>query len=83
MSFVSIENLQADRDAYTGARAYYYDVNSAKKREAIAGGGHNLKELRHTYADQQSAIAPPVPNGAACSVAAPPSATHWPGPGPS
>ena len=48
--------LQADRDAYTGARAYYYDVNSAKKLEAIAGGGDNLKELRHTYADQQSAI---------------------------
>lgn len=48
--------LQADRDAYTGVKAYYYEVNSAAKKEAIAGGGENLKELRHTYADQSSAI---------------------------
>lgn len=48
--------LQADRDSYDGVRAYYYDVNSAKKQEAIAGGGDNMKELRHTYSDQQSAL---------------------------
>ncbi len=48
--------LQADRDSYEGVRAYYYDVNSAKKQEAIAGGGDNLKDLRHTYSDQQSAL---------------------------
>ncbi|MGY1917808.1 phage late control D family protein [Pseudomonas tolaasii] len=48
--------LQADRDSYNGVRAYYYDVNSAKKQEAIAGGGENLKDLRHTYSDQQSAL---------------------------
>lgn len=48
--------LQADRDSYDGARAYFYDVNSAKKQEAIAGGGDNLKDLRHTYSDQQSAL---------------------------
>ncbi len=48
--------LQADRDSYNGVRAYYYDVNSAKKQEAIAGGGDNLKDLRHTYSDQQSAL---------------------------
>lgn len=48
--------LQADRDSYDGVRAYYYDVNSAKKQEAIAGGGNNLKDLRHTYSDQQSAL---------------------------
>ena len=48
--------LQADRDSYDGVRAYYYDVNSAKKQEAIAGGGDNLKDLRHTYSDQQSAM---------------------------
>lgn len=48
--------LQADRDSYDGVRAYYYDVNSAKKQEAIAGGGKNLKDLRHTYSDQQSAL---------------------------
>lgn len=48
--------LQADRDSYEGVRAYYYDVNSAKKQEAIAGGGENLKDLRHTYSDRQSAL---------------------------
>ncbi|MGY2176337.1 phage late control D family protein [Pseudomonas azotoformans] len=48
--------LQADRDSYDGVRAYYYDVNSAKKQEAIAGGGDNLKDLRHTYSDLQSAL---------------------------
>ena len=48
--------LQADRDSYDGVRAYFYDVNSAKKQEAIAGGGDNLKDLRHTYSDRQSAL---------------------------
>lgn len=48
--------LAADRDSYDGVRAYYYDVASAEKKEAIAGGGENLKELRHTYADQTSAL---------------------------
>lgn len=48
--------LQADRDSYDGVRAYYYDVNSAKKQEAIAGGGDNLKDLRHTYSDKPSAL---------------------------
>ena len=47
--------LLADRDSYDGVRAYFYDVNSAKKQEAIAGGGENLKDLRHTYSDKQSA----------------------------
>lgn len=37
-------------------RAYFYDVNSAKKQEAIAGGGENLKDLRHTYSDRHSAL---------------------------
>lgn len=48
--------LQADRDAYSGVKAYYYEVNSAEKKEAIAGGGDNLKELRHSYTDQASAL---------------------------
>nr|WP_232374594.1 phage late control D family protein [Pseudomonas chlororaphis] len=48
--------LLADRDSYDGVRAYFYDVNSAKKQEAIAGGGENLKDLRHTYSDRQSAL---------------------------
>lgn len=48
--------MQADRDSYDGVRTYYYDVNSAKKQEAIAGGGENLKDLRHTYSSRQSAL---------------------------
>ncbi len=48
--------LQANRDAYTGVKAYYYEVNSAEKKEAIAGEGENLKELRHSYTDQASAL---------------------------
>ena len=49
--------LQADRDSYSGVRAYYYEVNSAAKKSAIAGAGDNLKDLRHTYTDQASALA--------------------------
>lgn len=48
--------LQADRDSYDGVRVYFYDINSAQKQQAIAGGGENLKDLRHTYSDQQSAL---------------------------
>ena len=48
--------LQADRDSYDGVRAYFYDINSAQKQQAIAGGGENLKDLRHTYSDQPSAL---------------------------
>lgn len=49
--------LQADRDSYSGVRAYYYDANSAEKKQAIAGQGDNYKDLRHTYADRDSALA--------------------------
>ena len=48
--------LKADRDSYTGVRAYFYDLNSAQKKHAIAGGEDNLKDLRHTYSDRQSAL---------------------------
>jgi uncharacterized protein len=48
--------LQADRDSYDGVRAYFYDVNNGEKQHAIAGGGENLKDLRHTYSDRQSAL---------------------------
>ncbi len=37
-------------------QAYFYDVNSAKKQEAIAGAGDNLKDLRHTFSDRQLAL---------------------------
>lgn len=48
--------LQANRDSYTGVRAFYYDVNSAEKKEALSGGGDNIKDLRHSYTDQKSAL---------------------------
>lgn len=47
---------EADRDSYTGAKAYYYETNSAKRLEAIAGTDENAKALRHTYADRSSAL---------------------------
>lgn len=48
--------LQADRDSYDAVKAYYYDVGSTKKQEAIAGGGEKVKDLRHTYSDRESAL---------------------------
>ncbi|HDY98754.1 MAG TPA: phage late control D family protein [Pseudomonas sabulinigri] len=48
--------LQADRDAYTGVRAHYYDPNSAERLEALIGTDDNIKTLRHVYADQASAL---------------------------
>lgn len=48
--------LQADRDSYDAVKAYYYDVGSTKKQEAIAGGGDKVKDLRHTYSDRDSAL---------------------------
>lgn len=48
--------MEADRDAYTGVRAHYYDDNSAERLEAIIGTDDNIKTLRHVYADQQSAL---------------------------
>lgn len=46
----------ADRDAYSGVKAYWQDTNSAAKKEVIEGGGDNLKTLRHTYASETSAL---------------------------
>ena len=34
--------MQADRDAYTGVRARYYDVNSADRLDAIFGTDENF-----------------------------------------
>ncbi len=46
----------ADRDAYSGIKAYWQDTNNAKKGAAIEGGGDNIKTLRHTYASETSAV---------------------------
>lgn len=48
--------MQADRDTYTGVRAYYYNPNSAERLEALIGTEDNIKTLRHVYADQASAL---------------------------
>src|SRR5690606_32025641 len=48
--------MEADRDAYTGVRAHYYDDNSAERLDAIIGTDDNIKTLRHVYTDQQSAL---------------------------
>lgn len=48
--------MQADRDAYTGVRAHYYNDNSAERLDAIIGTDDNVKTLRHVYADEQSAL---------------------------
>ncbi|MEH6566924.1 MAG: phage late control D family protein [Halopseudomonas sp.] len=48
--------MQADRDAYTGVRAHYYNPNSAQRQEALIGTDDNIKTLRHVYADQASAL---------------------------
>lgn len=49
--------LQADRNSYSGVKAYYFEENSAARKEAVAGVGDNLKELRHVYSDRESAVA--------------------------
>src|SRR5690606_21578672 len=48
--------LEADRDSYSGVRAYYYNPGSTQKQEAIVGADGNLKDLRHSYADRDSAL---------------------------
>lgn len=48
--------LDANRDTYTGAKAYYYETDSAERKQAIAGSDENAKALRHTYAGRSSAL---------------------------
>lgn len=48
--------LDAEEDSYTGVKAYYYEVNSAERKEAIVGTDENAKALRHSYADRDSAL---------------------------
>lgn len=47
--------LQADRESFTGARAYYYDTEEAEKAEVVAGGGDKLKDVRNVCPDKASA----------------------------
>jgi len=54
---------QADRDSYTGVRAYWYSPNSAKRHSVLAGHtskpgeqGTSVKVLRTTYATEDDAV---------------------------
>jgi len=47
----------ADRDAYSGVRAYWHDPKRAKRRGVLAGRDGDTKRLRDTYANQADALA--------------------------
>jgi hypothetical protein len=47
----------ADRDAYTGVKAYWNDTAHARRQEVIAGRDDNAKALRPTYASEEDALA--------------------------
>lgn len=47
----------ADRDAYTGVKAYWNDTAHARREEVIAGSDDNAKALRPTYASEEDALA--------------------------
>ena len=59
----------ADRDAYTGVRAYWHDTRKGQKDDVVVGGDEaaptpattepsagNVKTLRHTYATKANAV---------------------------
>lgn len=45
----------AERDSYSGVRAYWYDPKVARKRSIIAGIGGNTKGLRTVYTNRPDA----------------------------
>ncbi|MGQ5270909.1 hypothetical protein ACULL1_07440, partial [Xanthomonas arboricola pv. corylina] len=45
----------ADRDAYTGVRAYWVDKGKAKRQSVLVGTDDNAKRLRESYADETTA----------------------------
>ena len=47
----------ADRDAYSGVRAYWHDANTARRKSVVAGVSGNAKRLRDTYATEADALA--------------------------
>jgi uncharacterized protein len=47
----------ADREAYSGVRAYWHDTSKAKRRSVLVGISGNAKRLRDTYANQADALA--------------------------
>lgn len=47
----------ADRNSYTGVRAYWHDKGSAKRQAVISGTAKNLKTLKESYASEADALA--------------------------
>ncbi|MGY4888927.1 UNVERIFIED_CONTAM: phage late control D family protein [Xanthomonas axonopodis] len=45
----------ADRDAYTGVRAYWMDKGKARRQSVLVGTDENAKRLRESYADEATA----------------------------
>ncbi|PPT94918.1 late control protein [Xanthomonas arboricola pv. arracaciae] len=45
----------ADRDAYTGVRAYWMDKGKARRQSVLVGTDDNAKRLRESYADEATA----------------------------
>lgn len=75
--------LQADRDAYTGVKAYYYDVNSADKKRPSPAPATTSRNCATATPNRPAPCRPPAPSGSAYSVAPPRSATPWPRAAPS
>ncbi len=45
----------ADREAYSGVRAYWHDRDGANRRSVLVGASGNAKRLRETFASEQAA----------------------------
>ncbi|QWN07005.1 phage late control D family protein [Xanthomonas citri] len=45
----------ADRDAYTGVRAYWVDKGKARRQSVLVGTDDNAKRLQESYADEATA----------------------------
>lgn len=47
----------ADRNAYSGVRAYWHDPNTAEKKSVLVGEQENEKRLKDTYGSEADAMA--------------------------
>ena len=47
----------ADRNAYSGVRAYWHDKNGAEKKSVLVGTEENEKRLKDTYGSEADAMA--------------------------
>ena len=47
----------ADRDTYTGVRAFWHDKDGAERKSVLAGKSDNAKQLKETFATEADALA--------------------------